>query len=55
MLTAVLVILAVVGAWGVVAIAFAFLAGGIIHERDHHDIARGSRGRATLVVGPRSR
>jgi Kef-type K+ transport system membrane component KefB len=55
MLTAVLVILAVVAAWGVAAVAFAFLAGSIIHERDHHDAVRGSRRRTTLVVGPRPR
>lgn len=35
------VVLAIVGVWGVVAIAFALLAGGIIHARDHEDTPYG--------------
>ena len=41
MLTVVLVIAVVAGAWGVLAVAFALLAGGIIHARDHQDMPYG--------------
>ncbi|WP_375388520.1 hypothetical protein [uncultured Amnibacterium sp.] len=41
MFTVVLVIVAVAGVWGVLAVAFALLAGGIIHARDHQDAPYG--------------
>lgn len=41
MFSIVAIVLAIVGVWGVVAIAFALLAGGIIHARDHEDIPYG--------------
>lgn len=40
-LTVVLVIVAIAGVWGAVAIAFALLAGGVIHARDHQDAPYG--------------
>ena len=40
-LVAVLIIAAVLGAWAVVAVAFALLAGGVIHARDHEDAPYG--------------
>jgi hypothetical protein len=40
-LTVVLVIVAVAGVWGAVAMAFALLAGGVIHARDHQDAPYG--------------
>jgi hypothetical protein len=40
-LTVVLLILAIAGVWGAVAVAFALLAGGIIHARDHRDAPYG--------------
>lgn len=61
-LTVVLVIAVVAGAWGVLAVAFALLAGGIIHARDHRDMpyggpaARGIAETAAIVpLGPRLR
>lgn len=47
-LTVVLVIVAIAGAWGVLAVAFALLAGGVIHARDHQDAPFGG------FVGPRA-
>ena len=41
MLTVVLVVLAVAGVWALVAVSFAFLAGGVIHARDHRDAPYG--------------
>lgn len=52
-LTAVLVIVAVAGVWGALAIAFALLAGGVIHARDHQDAPYGGFARPQAVE-PRS-
>lgn len=41
MLTVVLVLIAVVGVWALAAVAMAFLAGGVIHARDHRDLPFG--------------
>lgn len=38
MLTVVLIVLAVAGVWALVSISVAFLAGGMIHARDHVDV-----------------
>jgi hypothetical protein len=40
-LLAVVVLAAVLGAWALVAVAFALLAGGVIHARDHQDAPYG--------------
>ena len=40
-LTVVLVVLAIAGVWALAALAFAFLAGGVIHARDHQDAPYG--------------
>ena len=49
-LLAVLIIVGVLGAWGVVAVAFALLAGGIIHTRDHLDAPYGGSSRPAPVA-----
>jgi hypothetical protein len=41
MLTVVLIILAAAGVWMLAAVSFAFLAGGVIHARDHRDAPYG--------------
>ena len=41
MLIVVLLVLAVAGVWALAAVAFAFLAGGVIHARDHRDAPYG--------------
>ncbi|GAA2749612.1 hypothetical protein [Amnibacterium kyonggiense] len=41
MLTVVLIVLAVASAWALLAVLFAFLAGGVIHARDHRDAPYG--------------
>ena len=41
MLTVVLVVLGIAGAWALAAVAVAFLAGGVIHARDHEDAPYG--------------
>ena len=46
MLTVVLIVLAVAGVWGLVAVLFAFLAGGVIRTRDHRDAPYGGSSRS---------
>lgn len=41
MLSVVALVIAIAGVWGVVAVGFALLAGGIIHARDHQDTPYG--------------
>ena len=41
MLIVALVVMTVLVLWGAAAIGAALLAGGIIHERDHHDVPYG--------------
>lgn len=41
MLTILLIVLAAAGVWIVAAVAFALLAGGVIHARDHRDAPYG--------------
>jgi hypothetical protein len=48
--TVVLVILAVLGVWALAAVAVAFLAGGVIHARDHEDAPYGGFSRPRAVV-----
>ena len=52
-LAVVLLVLAVASAWALAAVAFAFLAGGVIHARDHRDAPfggwSGPRAAAPLV------
>ena len=43
-LTVVLVVLAIAGAWAFAAVAFAFVTGGVIHARDHRDAPYGGFG-----------
>ena len=50
MFSIVAIVLAIAGVWGVVAIAFALLAGGIIHARDHEDTPYG--GLSVPLVAP---
>jgi hypothetical protein len=57
-LTVVLVLLAIVGVWALTAVAFAFLAGGVIHARDHRDAPYGGFNRPRPVAqlaAPRAR
>lgn len=41
MFTVLLVVLAIAGVWALAALAVAFLAGGVIHARDHRDAPYG--------------
>ena len=50
MLTVVLIVLAVASVWALVAVSFAFLAGGVIHARDHRDAPYGGFSRPRPVV-----
>lgn len=49
MLTVLLVVLAVFGVWAFAAVAVAFLAGGVIHARDHRDAPYGGFARPRAV------
>lgn len=50
MFTVLLVVLAVAGIWALAAVAVAFLAGGVIHARDHEDRPYGGLGRPRAVT-----
>ena len=50
MLTVVLIVLAIASVWALVAVSFAFLAGGVIHARDHRDAPYGGFSRPRPVV-----
>lgn len=41
MFTVALVVLLIAGVWALAALGFAFLAGGVIHARDHRDAPYG--------------
>jgi hypothetical protein len=41
MFTVLLVVLGIVAVWALAAVAVAFLAGGVIHARDHEDAPYG--------------
>ena len=41
MFTVLLVVLGIAGVWALAAVAVAFLAGGVIHARDHRDAPYG--------------
>jgi hypothetical protein len=49
MSTVLLVVLAIAGVWALAAVAFAFLAGGVIHARDHRDAPYGGFARPRPV------
>lgn len=53
MLTVVLIVLAIASTWTLVAVLFAFLAGGVIHARDHRDAPYGGSS-GPRPIAPRS-
>lgn len=55
MLSVAALVLAIVGVWGVVAILFALLAGGIIHARDHQEAPYGGPVNRGVPAGPQTR
>ncbi|MBW4042247.1 MAG: hypothetical protein HIU86_08990 [Acidobacteria bacterium] len=57
MLTVILIVLAVAGVWTLAAVSVAFLAGSVIHARDHRDAPYGgfSRPRPVLPLTSSSR
>jgi hypothetical protein len=57
MLSVIVVVLAVASAWAIAAVAVAFLAGGVIHARDHRDAPYGGLTRqrpAAQLAGART-
>jgi hypothetical protein len=55
MLTVVLIVLAVASVWALVAVLIAFLAGGVIHARDHRDAPYGGFSRPHPQARPQPR
>lgn len=55
MFTVLLVVLGIAAVWALAAVAVAFLAGGVIHARDHEDAPYGGFRRPRAVVPTRVR